>query len=50
MAYIRKNNIRSANKAGKKGIGVSFSWPTIEGVEIIGLLGGFTHLGVASVR
>ena len=44
MAYIRKNNIRSANKAGKKGIGVSFSWPTIEGVEIIGLLGGFTHI------
>ena len=44
MVTFRKNNILAKNNQGKKGLGIGRGSPSVEAVELIGMLGGFDFI------
>lgn len=46
MVKFRKNNIFEKNRQGKKGLGISLVFPSVEAIELIGMLGGFDFVNL----
>ena len=46
MVTFRKNNIFEKNRHGKKGLGIGLVFPSVEAVELIGMLGGFDFVNL----
>ena len=46
MVKLRTNNILTRNREGKKGIGLSLTYPSAEAIELVGMLGGFDHVNL----
>ena len=46
MVNLRTNNILARNREGKKGIGLSLTYPSAEAIELVGMLGGFDHVNL----
>ena len=46
MVKLRTNNILARNREGKKGIGLSLTYPSAEAIELVGMLGGFDHVNL----
>ena len=44
MVRIRKNNIREKDRQGKKALGCGLVFPSVEAIELAGVLGGFDYV------